>query len=174
MESSAISNRQTVGNTAPAPSTRNRAEQDYARQAAAEDAARQEHRATNNRTATRRRTQSAFEQSIEQDRALQRYNEQAGVEKMVRSVARKEAAQAEESRSIGARDSQEGAQPGDPQAKADFVREKLNATYATTSSESIRDQSLRPSPSQRQQQRAIESYQQSNQNSIDRALELVV
>ena len=167
MDPSTVSNRQGVSDIGPEPSTRNRADQDYARQAAVDDAVRQQQRAANNRAAERRMTQSAFEQSIEQDRALQKSNQQAGVEKMVRSVVRKESAQHEENRS-------QDSQSRDTAANTDYVREKLNSTYGNSSGDSSRDEELRPSPSERQQQRALENYQQSNRNSVDHMVEMIV
>ncbi len=166
MDSSAVSNRQGVSDSTPEPSTRNRSDQDYARQAAVEDAMRQQQRAANNREVERRLAQSAFAQSVEQDRALQKSNQQAGVEKMVRSVVRKESAQQEQSRS------QEDSPSSD--TNTDYVREKLNSTYGSSSQESPRDEELRPSPSERQQQRALENYQQSTRNRVDHTVELIV
>lgn len=168
MDPSAVSNKQGMTNTSPAPSTRNRSDQDYARQAAADDAVRQQGRAARNRVAERRLTQSAFEQSIEQDRALQKSNQQAGVEKMVRSVVRKDSARIAQPRP------REDSQSADSDANADYIREKLNSTYGNTVSESPRDETLRPSPSQRQQQRAMENYQQSTRTSVDHTVELIV
>jgi len=168
MDSSTVADRQKSRNNTTAPPTRNRSGQDRARQVATDEAVRQERRAASNREAVRRQAQSAMRESIEQDRALERQNMQAGVEKMVRSVVRKESGQDVQ------RQSQETAQQHGQEAQAEYVREKLNSAYRSDAAESPRDESPPPSPSQHQQQRAIEDYQQSTRNSIDRTVELVI
>lgn len=168
MDSSTVSDRQGSKNRSTAPSSRNRSSQDHTRQVTTNDAALQQRRADKNHEALRRQTQSAFRESIEQDRALQRQNEQAGVEKMVRSVVRKESSQTAEHRT------QETPRQADSDAQAQYVREKLNSAYSSTASEPAHEESQQPDPSQRQQQRAIDDYQQSNRNSIDRTVELVI
>lgn len=165
MESSPVSNKQEV---APSrPSTRARSSQDYARRVATDDAVRQQERAQNNRDATRRLAQSAFRESLEEERVRLQQNMQAGVEKMVRSVVRKES-------SLNTGRAEAEAHQNDADTRSDVVREKLNSAYGSDNSESPRDEELRPTPSQRQQQRAIENYQQATRNSIDRTVELVV
>lgn len=171
MDVAAISDRQYVAATAPAPSTRNRSDEDYARQAAVDDSVRQERRAARNRDAMRRRTHSAFEQSIEQDKSLRAYNERAEAEKMVRMVMRKEAAEMEAQRADRV---EMKSSLSDPHAKAELTRQKVDAAYATKTSEALRDEVFRPSPSQRQQQRALEKYQEPVRNTIDRTVDLVV
>jgi len=168
MDTSSVANQQGNNNPAPAPSTRNRAEQDYARQRAADDAVRQERRAANNRDVARRLASSALRESIERERMRERQNMEAGVEKMVRSVVRKASAQTEPHQS------REDIHQSEQSAQADYVRDKLNSTYNQSNNESIRDDVLRPSPSEIQQQRARENYQESNRNPVDRTVELVV
>lgn len=164
MDSSRVSGRRNIRNGSAASSNRNRSDRrDRARQGATDDAARQKRRTAGKREAVRRQTQSAFRDSIEQDRAIQKQYAQAGVEKMLRSVVRKES-----------RRSQQTAQQKDTAAQSQYVRDKLNSTYNQTASELIQDENLEPSPSQRQQQRAIDDYQQSTRNNIDRTLELVI
>lgn len=100
---------------------------------------------------------------------MQRQNEQAGVEKMVRSVVRKTSRQADP------RHSQKTApqKDHDVQVQAQYVRDKLNSAYSGSTTESPQDESLRSSPSPHQQQRAIDDYQQSSRNSIDRTVKVV-
>ena len=142
--------------------------QDYDRQAVVDSAVRQQRRAANNRDAARRQAESALRDSIERDRLQERQNMQAGVEKMVRSVVRKESTQAEQ------RPSQDASQQQDSDAQAQYVRDRLNSAYSSSETESVRNESSQPSPSQRQQQRAIDDYQQSIRNSIDHTVELVI
>ena len=176
MDPSTVPNRQDVTNMTSSPSTRTRASQDYARQAAADDAVRQQRRAANNRAQARQAiqadlmkqiTQEALKNSMEQERIRERQNMQAGVEKMVRTVVRKESAQSDNMQDKNAVQDEQN-------SHAQYVREKLNSTYSSSSQESPRDKELRPSPSERQQQRALENYQQSNRNQVDRTVELVV
>lgn len=168
MDSSTAADRQRPRNGTTAPSTRN-SDQDQPRQVAVQDAARQQRRAASNREAARRQAQSAMRDSIERDRAMQRQNEQAGVEKMVRSVVRKKSGQAVPRRSQKTVQQKDH----DAQIQAQYVRDKLNSAYSSSATESPQDESLRSSPSQHQQQRAIDDYQQSSRNSIDRTVELV-
>lgn len=169
MDSTTVSDRQGPKNNEAAPPTRDHPRQDQTRQVAADNAVRQqERRAINNREAARRRAHSAMRESIVQDRALERQNMEAGVEKMVRSVVRQESGQDVQ------RQPQETAQQKDARAQARYVRDKLNSAYRTDAAESHRDESQRPPPSQHQQQRAVENYQESNRNSIDRTVELVI
>ena len=172
MDSAAVNNKRDRAVTAPPPSSRERDSHDYARQSVADDAVRQKERAMENRAALRRQAMSeinrqvaeqAFRETIEQERIRERHNMQAGVEKMVRTVVRKESAEAEQAQHS------ESAQ----HARTDYVREKVNSAYSNNS-ESPRDRELRPSPSELQQKRALERYQDSNRNSIDRTVELVV
>ncbi len=168
MDPSTVSGRDRNKDIASPPPTRNPSRQARARQAEVDNAVQQERRVANNREAMRRQASAAFRESVERDRAVERQNMQAGVEKMVRSVVRKESAQTEQSRA------QDNSHQNELHEQDQYVREKLKSTYSSTASESPRDESQQPSPSQRQQQRAIDDYQQSTRNSIDRAVELVI
>lgn len=163
--------------TAPSPSTRQRFSPDHARQVAADDAVRQKERAEQNRAALRRQSMAdinrdvaehAFRKFIEEDRVREKQNMQAGVEKMVRTVIRKESSEVREN------EESESSQRARDSSSADYMREKVNSAYDSSTAESPRDKDLRPSPSERQQQRAIENYQQSTRNPVDQTVELVV
>ncbi len=113
-------------------------------------------------------TEQAFKQVMEQERIEQSQNMQAGVEKMVRTVVRKESAASEESQSRDASSTENDTN------RADHVREKVNRAYSDYNDSSPRERELRPSHSELQQKRAMESYQDSTRNPIDRTVELVV
>jgi len=168
MDLSAVTERERSKDTASSPPSSRHSGQNIARQATVGDAAHQERRTARNREALRRQAQSALRDSIEQDRALERHNMQAGVEKMVRSVVRKESTQ-----DVQARD-HETAQQADSSAQSRYTQEKLNSAYSSSNSEPPRQESRQSSPSQHKQQRAIEDYQQSTRNSVDRTVELVI
>lgn len=170
MDISNTTDRQGQDKAADAPSRRQRASQDYTRQVSADDAVRHEKRATKNRDAARRQARSAFHESVEYDRAIERQNMQAGVEKMVRSVVRKESTQ--EARSDQAR--AQRSQQADAQAHAQYVREKINSAYNSSVTEPTQDTTDHPNPSNHQQNRAIENYQDSTRNRIDQTVELVI
>ena len=163
--------------TAPTPSTRQRFSPDHARQVAADDAVRQKERADQNRAARRRQTMAdinrdvtehAFRKFVEEDRVREKQNMQAGVEKMVRTVIRKESSEVKENAES------ESAQREIDSSNASYMREKVNSAYDNSAAESPREKELRPSPSERQQQRAIENYQQTTRNPVDQTVELVV
>lgn len=122
-----------------------------------------------NRDVMRRQARSAFRDSIAQERPTQRLTEQAGIEKMLRTVVRKESSQTASSRSPKMTQQKDGAVP-----QSHYVSEKLNSTYNQTTNEPTPDASLETSPSQRQQQRAIDDYQQSTRSKIDHTVELVI
>ncbi|MDH5446492.1 MAG: hypothetical protein OEY52_13135 [Gammaproteobacteria bacterium] len=159
------------------PSTRNRTDHNYAQQVAADDAARQKKRAERNKSHDRRDiqselmrhiTQEAMRNSLEQERIRERQNMQAGIEKMVRTVVRKESEKSEETQQA------ESTQNSEANQQASYNREKVNSAYSSFVKESPRERDLRPSPSELQQKRAVDQYQDSNRNAIDRTVELVV
>lgn len=177
MDTAAVAAKNEVSRTVSAPSDRQGFSPDHARKVAADDAVRHKERSEENRAALRRQAMSdihkhfaeqAFKELIEQERNLERRNMDAGVDKMVRSVVRKESSQSEDNQV------RENTADQGKYSQVDYVREKLNRTYSEQNDSSPRDKELRPSHSELQQKRALERYQDSNRNSIDRTLELVV
>ena len=166
MDVSAVSRSKDQQTRSEAPSTRRRGSDDYARQVTIDDAVRNERRAQKNREAMRRQAASAFRESVEVDRAVQRDNMQAGVEKMVRTVVRKE------SDSVH-KQPERAADKADSQSS--YNRERINSAYSNDVPEARRENETHESPSNHQQKRAMESYRQdSERNAIDRTVELVI
>ena len=177
-----------VANTAAAPSTRTRFSADYARQAAVDDSVRQKERAQNNREAMRRQAMSdiqkqitdyALKEAMEQERVQERRNMEAGVDKMVRTVVRKESdnqgeVRPESTHRQSSEQTQNVQQSQESDSQTRSTRDKVNKAYNAFVKESARDEELRPSHSELQQKRAVERYQDSTQNGIDRTVELVV